>query len=38
VALGRVGAVKSPPQYDRGWSPIAKAPMRLETGTPMPPL
>jgi 2,4-dienoyl-CoA reductase-like NADH-dependent reductase (Old Yellow Enzyme family) len=38
VALGRVGAVRSPPQYDRGWSPIAKAPMRLETGTPMPPL
>ena len=38
VTLGRVGAVKSPPQYDRGWSPIAKAPMRLETWTPMPPL
>ena len=38
AALGHGGAVKSPPQYDRGWSSIAKAPMRLETGLPMPPL
>jgi 2,4-dienoyl-CoA reductase-like NADH-dependent reductase (Old Yellow Enzyme family) len=38
AALGRPGAVRIPPQYERAWGAIAKAPMRLETGQPMPPL
>lgn len=38
AALGRPEAIPTPPQYDRGWSAIARMPMRLETGTPMPPL
>lgn len=38
AALGRPEAVQGPPQYDRAWSGIAKFPMRLETGNPMPPL
>jgi len=38
ATLGRAGAVAVPPQYDRGWSSVAKAPMRLGTGLPMPPL
>ncbi len=36
ATLGRVEAVKAPPQYERGWSGIAKFGMRLETGKPMP--
>ncbi len=38
VALGRVDAVRTPPQYDRGWNRIAPMAMRTETGAPMPPL
>lgn len=38
AALGRPEAIQGPPQYDRGWSGIAKFGMRLETGAPMPPL
>jgi 2,4-dienoyl-CoA reductase-like NADH-dependent reductase (Old Yellow Enzyme family) len=38
AALGRVDALKGPPQYDRAWSGIAKFGMRLETGEPMPSL
>jgi 2,4-dienoyl-CoA reductase-like NADH-dependent reductase (Old Yellow Enzyme family) len=38
VALGRAGAVKAPPQYDRGWNGIGKFGMRFETGAPFPPL
>jgi 2,4-dienoyl-CoA reductase-like NADH-dependent reductase (Old Yellow Enzyme family) len=38
AALGRVEAVKGPPQYDRAWSGIGRFGMRLETGRPMPPL
>ena len=35
AALGRVGAVKAPPQYYRGWTGIGKFAMRFETGAPM---
>jgi 2,4-dienoyl-CoA reductase-like NADH-dependent reductase (Old Yellow Enzyme family) len=35
AALGREDSVRTPPQYERGWNRMAKAPMRLETGTPM---
>jgi 2,4-dienoyl-CoA reductase-like NADH-dependent reductase (Old Yellow Enzyme family) len=38
VALGRVDAVRSPPQYDRAWGTIARMAMRAETGDPMPAL
>jgi 2,4-dienoyl-CoA reductase-like NADH-dependent reductase (Old Yellow Enzyme family) len=38
VALGRVDAASTPPQYDRAWSGIAKMGMRRETGAPMPAL
>jgi 2,4-dienoyl-CoA reductase-like NADH-dependent reductase (Old Yellow Enzyme family) len=38
AALGRVDALKGPPQYDRAWGAIGKFGMRLETGTPMPAL
>jgi 2,4-dienoyl-CoA reductase-like NADH-dependent reductase (Old Yellow Enzyme family) len=38
VALGRVDAVRSPPQYDRAWGTIARMGMRPETGEPMPAL
>ena len=38
VALGRVDAARTPPQYDRAWGTIARMGMRLETGDPMPPL
>jgi 2,4-dienoyl-CoA reductase-like NADH-dependent reductase (Old Yellow Enzyme family) len=38
AALGRAGAVAVPPQYERGWNTIAKAPMRLPTGEPFPAL
>jgi 2,4-dienoyl-CoA reductase-like NADH-dependent reductase (Old Yellow Enzyme family) len=38
AALGRVDAVKGPPQYDRAWGAIGKFGMRPETGTPMPAL
>ncbi|MGG5886659.1 NADH:flavin oxidoreductase/NADH oxidase [Falsiroseomonas sp. HC035] len=38
VALGRVDAVRSPPQYDRAWGTIARMAMRAETGEPMPAL
>jgi 2,4-dienoyl-CoA reductase-like NADH-dependent reductase (Old Yellow Enzyme family) len=35
AALGRPDAVRSPPQYDRGWNGIGKFGMRMETGDPM---
>ena len=35
VELGRVDALKGPPQYDRAWSTIAKFGMRLPTGEAM---
>jgi 2,4-dienoyl-CoA reductase-like NADH-dependent reductase (Old Yellow Enzyme family) len=35
AALGRVEAVKGPPQYDRAWSAIARFGMRHGTGEPM---
>jgi len=38
VALGRVDAIRTPPQYDRAWGSIARMAMRVETGAPMPPL
>jgi 2,4-dienoyl-CoA reductase-like NADH-dependent reductase (Old Yellow Enzyme family) len=38
VALGRVDAVRTPPQYDRAWGSIARMGMRTETGEPMPAL
>lgn len=38
VALGRVEAIRSPPQYDRAWGTIARFGMRRETGEPMPAL
>jgi 2,4-dienoyl-CoA reductase-like NADH-dependent reductase (Old Yellow Enzyme family) len=38
VELGRADAVRTPPQYDRGWNRIGKLAMRTETGVPMPPL
>ncbi|WP_137181119.1 NADH:flavin oxidoreductase/NADH oxidase [Roseomonas sp. AR75] len=38
AALGRVDAIKGPPQYDRAWGQIGKFGIRLETGLPLPPL
>jgi 2,4-dienoyl-CoA reductase-like NADH-dependent reductase (Old Yellow Enzyme family) len=38
AVLGRVDAIKGPPQYDRAWGTIARFGMRLETGKPMPSL
>lgn len=38
AALGREAAIRTPPQYERGWNRIAKLEMRLETGEPMAPL
>jgi 2,4-dienoyl-CoA reductase-like NADH-dependent reductase (Old Yellow Enzyme family) len=38
AALGRLDAVKGPPQYDRAWSGIGRFGVRFETGTPMKPL
>lgn len=38
VALGRVDAARTPPQYDRAWGSIARMGMRRETGSPMPAL
>ncbi|MGG5809433.1 NADH:flavin oxidoreductase/NADH oxidase [Falsiroseomonas sp. CW058] len=38
AALGRADAVRTPPQYDRGWGGIARMGMRVETGAPMPAL
>jgi 2,4-dienoyl-CoA reductase-like NADH-dependent reductase (Old Yellow Enzyme family) len=38
VALGRLDAARTPPQYDRAWGSIARMGMRLETGAPMPAL
>jgi 2,4-dienoyl-CoA reductase-like NADH-dependent reductase (Old Yellow Enzyme family) len=38
AALGRPDAIKSPPQYERGWNAVAKVAMRMETAEPMPPL
>jgi 2,4-dienoyl-CoA reductase-like NADH-dependent reductase (Old Yellow Enzyme family) len=38
AALGQNGAVKAPPQYDRGWNGIGKFGMRFETGAPFPAL
>jgi len=35
ASLGRTEAVKAPPQYERGWSAIAKLGMRTETAEPM---
>ncbi|MGG5820340.1 NADH:flavin oxidoreductase/NADH oxidase [Falsiroseomonas sp. HW251] len=38
AALGRPDAVRTPPQYERGWNGIAKLQMRMETAEPMRPL
>lgn len=35
AALGRTADVRTPPQYERGWSGIAKLQMRMETAEPM---
>lgn len=35
AALGRAEAVRTPPQYERGWNRIAKLGMRMETAEPM---
>ncbi|HEV7266194.1 MAG TPA: NADH:flavin oxidoreductase/NADH oxidase [Falsiroseomonas sp.] len=38
AALGRVDAIKGPPQYDRAWGTIARFGMRMETAEPFPAL
>lgn len=38
VALGRTTALRTPPQYDRGWSDVGPLTLRDETAAPFPPL